>query len=244
MNYQSKKRWRRAGLFALFFVALLGIAATGTALYFCEKNRLAANEMREETEKYKRILYVAVEDMQAGEVVTQEKVVRMLRYSDENEELYMSEEDLDKVLAVDVRAGSCLTKSMLTEQKESQREVFISKVDIPDYLREGNRVDVRISYGNAEDYVVLAGKTLVNCDEKKGIVIRMSEEEILILSSALFDCDIYKDTELYLVKYPEFQRMEESEVTYIPNREILALLGRKEGYEERRIRIEERLIEK
>lgn len=244
MNYRNRKRWRKVGLYLLFFIALFGISATGIVTYFCRKNRLIAKETREELEEYKRLLYVAAEDMYAGEVITQDKVVRMPRYSDEAEDIYMSDSDFDKVLAVDVVAGSCLTKSMLIEQKGSQREVFISKVDISEYLEEGNRVDVRISYGNAEDYVVLAGKTLVHCDEKKGIVLRMSEEEILILSSALFDCDIYMDTELYLVKYPEFQRMEESEVTYIPNKEVLTLLGREEGYDEKRIRMEERLIEK
>ena len=223
--------------------ALTGSTAAVLAGYFCEEKKQIIESLRAELAKNERNLYVAVHGMQAGDIVLKEDVVKVDRFSGEDASVYMSEEDIGKILAVDIPAGSSLLKCMLTEAGESLREVFISQIDVPEHLREGNQVDVRISYGNAEDYVVLTEKKLVWCEEREGIVLKLNETEILMLSSAIHDCGTYKDTELYLVKYPEFQRMEESEVTYIPNREILTLLKRTEKQEER-IRIEERLTKK
>ncbi len=243
MNYQSRKRWKRIGICLLILIALTGNIGALAGVYYNKKSNRTVQELQEALSVYEKKIYVAVSDLHAGDILLDENVVLVTRHTDEKAEMYMSEEDIGKVLTTDVLAGSCMLKCMLTEEGESLREVVISKIDYPEYFTEGNQVDVRISYSNAEDYVVLSGKLLVYCDDREGIALRLSEAEILLLSSALHDCDTYEDTELYLVKYPEFQRMKESEVNYIPSIGILELLGRNDE-SEKRIRIEERLKEK
>lgn len=243
MNYRNRKHLKRAGFWLLVLVAVIGNAAAVYGVYYCYRMDLLVRKQRAELSVYEKEIYVAVADMSAGDIVLEENICLQTRYSDENQELYMTKEDVGKVLTTDICAGSCLTKSMLKNEAESLREVLITRVEVSEHLKAGNRVDVRISFGNAEDYVVLAEKQLVYCDEKEGIVLKLSEEEILLLSSALHDCSTYKDTELYLVKYPEFQRMKESEVNYIPNREVLSMLG-KNDEDEKRIQMENRLEKK
>ena len=66
---------------------------------------------------------------------------------------------------------------------------------------------------------------MIAYDDIDGMVLRLTEEEILLLSSAVADKDCYKGTNLYAVKYPEQEQMEEGSVNYIPNKEILGMLG-------------------
>ncbi len=215
-------------------MTVAGMAGTGIAIKSFKNADEERKELLKELESYEKYLFVAGENLEAGDTVTSEKVRRMLRYSDEESILYMTEEDFGKVLLAPVTEGSCIRKKDLTEEEENLREVLITEVDIPEYLKEGNRVDVRISFANAEDYVVLAEKVLVRCEKKTGIVLRLSEEEILLLSSARYDCDTYRDTELYLVKYPEEQRQEKSPVAYLPDEIVLKMLEREKEVTKRR----------
>ena len=125
----------------------------------------------------------------------------------------------------DVSDGDCLLLNMVVPVTESVREVFLSEVEIAEHLISGNRVDIRIRYANAEDYIVLSNKYMVAYDEIAGMVLRLTEEEILLLSSAIADEHYYDGTKLYAVKYPEQEQMEEGDINYIPNKEILTMLG-------------------
>ena len=233
MNYQSKKRWKRSGVFILVLWAVAASLLCGYYLHALQKYFEKAKSLQKERECYVKELFVAAETLNAGETVTEEVVKRELRYSDEDQGIYMTSEDFGKVLIMDLREGVCLQKSMLVSEGNSLREVLLPNVDTEGYITEGNRVDVRISYGNAEDYVVLSEKLIVSSDEKRGIVLRLTEEELLLLSSAQYDCEAYRDTELYLVKYPDGELMMQSAVNYIPTKEILVMLKRQENASER-----------
>lgn len=67
-------------------------------------------------------------------------------------------------------------------------------------INNGDLVDVRISFPNGEDYIVISHKEIINVDEK-GIVLRVNEEEILKMSSAQIDVNKYEGTKIYAVKY-------------------------------------------
>lgn len=67
-------------------------------------------------------------------------------------------------------------------------------------INNGDLVDVRISFPNGEDYIVISHKEIINVDER-GIVLRVNEEEILKMSSAQIDVNKYEGTKIYAVKY-------------------------------------------
>ena len=128
--------------------------------------------------------------------------------------------------------------------KEDLRQIFISEAELAEHLETGDRIDVRIRYANAEDYLILSDKALVKCEKESGMVLELSEEEILFLSSAISDSDMYEGTKLYAVEYPEYQKIQAGEVTYIPNKNILRMIGRETTKGESRIALEQRLEQK
>lgn len=127
------------------------------------------------------------------------------------------------------------------EMLKDVRAVFLSEVELSVYLQAGDMVDVRIRYGNAEDYIVLSGKTLMECEMGHGIVLLLTEEEILYISSAVADCENFKNTRLYAVEYPEEVKQGGSSTNYISSMEILAMLKKETTEGERRLALEQRL---
>ena len=240
MKYQSSRKWKKlaAVLSGVLFVAVAVIAVY--ACYMVKLRDCRIEELSFELKGYKKELYVAARDLHKGELLTPENVRLERRYSDTPKEFYISEEDFGKALIADMKEGECLLRSGVSEVTENFRQVEIDEIEMSGHLMTGNRVDIRIAFGNAEDYIVLSEKLLVSYDEKKGIVLEMSEEEILTLSSAILDCRMYEDTRLYMVKYPEYRPMLQSRTNYVARRESLQMLGKQEETEER-IRLEERL---
>ena len=83
-------------------------------------------------------------------------------------------------------------------------------------------------------------------DDTKGtfdVSLELTEEEILLLSSAVSDSDRYKNTKLYVVEYPEYKQVETSTANYIATMEILVQLGREKTEGESRKALERRLLQ-
>lgn len=127
------------------------------------------------------------------------------------------------------------------EELKNVREVFLSEVELSAYMQMGDMVDIRIRYFNAEDYIVLSGKTLVECEMGHGVVLLLTEEEILSVSSAIADCEKYENTRLYAVEYPEEIKQGGGSTNYISSLEILAMLKKETAEGERRLALEQRL---
>lgn len=128
-----------------------------------------------------------------------------------------------------------------SEELKNVREVFLSEVELSAYMQMGDMVDIRIRYFNAEDYIVLSGKTLVECEMGHGVVLLLTEEEILSVSSAIADCEKYENTRLYAVEYPEEIKQGGGSTNYISSLEILAMLKKETAEGERRLALEQRL---
>jgi len=243
MYYRNKKRCGRCVRWIVIVIAVLGVLGSVNGYLMTGQKEKQLDELRKQKELFEKELYVATRDLRVGQVLTLEDVVLQVRYTDTERSNYLDTEDIGKILLTDVREGECLTKRMITDTKTDVREVVVNRIDLPVGLTEGDLVDLRISYGNAEDYVVLAKKLLVYCEEKKGIILRLEEKEILFLSSALHDCESYKDTQLYLVKYPEYRNMQGSDVNYIPNVAVLSMLHQDTKIDKRK-QLEQRLTER
>ena len=143
----------------------------------------------------------------------------------------------------------CLTYELQLEnilrQEESKpqtvrREVWIQGIELGDAIQEGERLDIRISYANAEDYTVLADKEVRLLQGKAELVLLLKEEEILLLSSALADARCYPEVRLYAVRYPENPE-EQGTVNYLPNKEVANLLSLTQDQILERTRLELRL---
>ena len=238
-----RRKWKKTGLilWSLFTIVVSGIAYMEYGEIKEGLHRICLLEER--LKSFQREVYVAKEKMSKGTVLTEENVYRDIRYSDQLQELFTTEEELGCSLALDIPEGTCITASMLCPVEENRREVYFSEVDVPEFIKAGDRVDIRIRYGNAEDYIVLADKIIRNGYSDSGIVLELIEEELLFLSSAIADAEYFGGTKLYAVRYPEYTLLEEGRVTYIPKKEVLAILGTEKTEGESRTALEKRLMQ-
>lgn len=228
----------------MILVSLVSAGGLVLAYQKLEEYQMKLDIQERQLASYQRTVYMAVENLPKGTVITEETVCQEQRYMDVPQEVFISHEAFGMALNHDVTEGTCLTVSMLSNRGEKCREVFISEVELPEFFQTGDRVDVRIRYDNAEDYTVLTDKILVKYASSEGMVLELSEEEILLLSSAISDKKEYENTRLYVVKYPENKQQESGGVTYIAKREILKLLEREKTEGESRTALEERLLQK
>lgn len=243
MGYKSK-RWKKILFSGGVFCAL---SVLGFAVY--ENHRLQEYRkkviiLEQQLNDWRREVYVAAEKLTKGTVLTEEKVYSAVRYSDCCQEKFITQAQLGLTVAQDIAEGTCLKTEMFYSALDDVREVFVDVAELPEHIQTGDRVDVRIRYNNAEEYVVISDKAVVKCESGKGMILRLTEEEILLLSSAVSDSEIYSNTRLYAVEYPEFEQLEPGNVTYIANREILSQLGREKTEGENRSALELRLLQK
>lgn len=245
MNRGYKRNiWKivRYGMCSIIFVM-----AVVTAVYEYqrwEECREIIKGLEEQISSYERVVYVAAEKLPKGTIITENTVIKQIRYSDAPSEDFISEKEFGLAVSQDVPEGACLTVSMLCSAKGNVREFYLSAAEIPEHIQTGDRIDMRIRYNNAEEYVVLADKRVLDGGSGRGIVLSLTEEEILLVSSAIADCERYSNTKLYMVEYPEYEQMEKGDVTYLANEEVQMLLGREKTERESRIALEQRLLQK
>lgn len=193
---------------------------------------------------YRKSVLVAKEKLSKGTILTEENTYREIRFSDVAEEDFITEAELQNMVVQDIEEGTCLTKNMVSTNKKEVREIYVTEAELPEHISAGRRLDVRIRYGNAEDYVVLADKILLQRGIGDGMVLGLTEEEILLLASAIADCEQFEGTKLYAVGYPQYKQLETKFVNYPAKKEILVLLGRERTEGESRSALEVRLMQK
>lgn len=82
------------------------------------------------------------------------------------------------------------------------RDVEINTVLMPSDLVEGDTVDVRIMYPNGTDYIVLAQKNVDKIYDTT-FWMKLSEDEIQLLNSAVVDSYLNSGSKLYALRYTD-----------------------------------------
>ena len=216
-----------------FSSIFVGVICLYSVYFFTRKTTVWTYEeklhlMEEQLLETERIAYVAIREISAGEMFTEENVVRKSVYSDEERDYFAGEEIFSKQARIDISAGMRILTIMETdeEDEESRRECTFTEIGLSDTLKSGDMVDVRIQYPNGENYCVLEGKKLqrseINLFESRFL---LSEQEQLYLSSALYDQIFYAGTKLYAVRYVTIPLQTEADMKYIPALDVLQQLS-------------------
>lgn len=100
--------------------------------------------------------------------------------------------------------GTTVTNNMLGTSivENSTRLQEINAVVMPSDLVENEYIDVRLKVPSGIDYIVLAQKQVLKIMDTT-IWIELTEEELLLLNSAIVDTYLNNGTELYAVKYAD-----------------------------------------
>ena len=137
------------------------------------------------------------------------------------------------VAKVDIKANTVITGSLMARSDElytdDVREQEYNMVVLPIELMTGDYVDIRLMFPTGQDYIVISKKR-ITVPSVSGeyladtIQMKLAEEEILTMSSAIIEAAKMEGAKLYATKYTEAGLQEEASPTYVVNNEVANLI--------------------
>lgn len=134
---------------------------------------------------------------------------------------------------INLSRGVILTKDMIQTENKLTHDMRLhnfSYVELNGKIEKGDYVDVRISFNDGSDYIVLSKKKVKDVsvyspltETPNELWLEVSEEELLRMSSAAYDGATKENCRLYAVEYiSELQN--EAYITYPVNQIVAALI--------------------
>ena len=201
MNQIRKKTM--TGLIIGIILAVLGIAVTIFISYKTLKS-FEDGTNKKFISNYMRDVKVLNKDVIQGEIITADMVTSTKIHITTVPTNVLTSDPAGMVAKYNISANVPLTQNMVTTEIQSAdiREQELNTVVMPSDLAEQDYVDIRIMYTNGTDYIVLAQKQV------KKIVgqtmwLNLSEDERLLLNSAVVDSFLNQGTKLYATKYTD-----------------------------------------
>lgn len=228
MSRNAKKRF-----IYIFPLSLIIIAAIVVVIIYLRNDTLPTkyeeqiNALQQELFSYETDVFVPKTDIRAGETLTLDNVIKISVISDLPLDVYFSERDLGKIALINLTANVPIMKvmCMATELPYGLREFECNKLTMNSNLISNDYVDVKIVFPNSEDYTVLAKVPIKNVDQASGnCFFWLTEEQIILITSAILDAEQIPGTKLYTTKYIRPTVQEASTVDYPMNQYALDLL--------------------
>ncbi len=254
------RRMRRSTKKKLLYITggiLLQVLLFGGCMFFAEHRSInryesSVKQKEERIRQAERKVFITLREVRPGEVFTEENTEYVTLLSEQEANLLATEVE-GYFATTGLPAGrivyvtDCCERSPFGTEKEC---VFYDIGNVA-YFEDFATVDVRIRYGNGENYCVLRGKKLTKqTEEKEGCSFCLTEVEQLLMSGAIYDAETYRGTTLYLVGTSTVVQDGEDHRFLPPLQTLLQLEGdgisEKEKYEngkKLRLALEERLDE-
>ena len=152
-----------------------------------------------------------------------------LYYKADNRNNEITVKDNAIVAKVNMGVNTVLTGSLINRADQittnDLRKEEYNVISLPVDLEPGEYVDVRLMLPTGQNYVVVSKKKVtipvVNGQYLPDTIqMNLTEEEILILSSAIVENFKIKGSKLYATRYTEAGMQEAATMTYYPNNEV------------------------
>ena len=95
---------------------------------------------------------------------------------------------------------------------------------LPINVDVGDFVDIRITFPNGQDYIIVSKKEIKNI-QGNTITFELPEQDILMLNSAIVESYIMTASNIYIAKYVEPGLQEKAINTYTPTTEVIKLIA-------------------
>lgn len=152
-----------------------------------------------------------VRSMKRNDLIT-EADLAVFGYNKEEEKLYLTAAQAEGTrLMADTPEGTRLTEEAVYEGAPFTDDMRLHKyacIKLTERMKRGDYVDVRISFANGADFVLLSKKQIqdITLPQEEGggenaLWLHVSEEEILRLSSAMVDAFLNEGCSIYAVQY-------------------------------------------
>lgn len=178
--------------------------------------------------------YALNRDVKSGQEITADMLSTINTYSNLIPQNYIdstiltSVESGKKVVAkVDLYKNTILTASTVTTEENTVtkdvRTMEYNMLTLPINLTIGDYVDIRITFPDGQDFIVIAKKEIKNI-QGNTVTFDMSEADIVMLNSAIVESYIMKASNIYIAKYVEPGMQEKAANTYVPTAEVIRLI--------------------
>lgn len=226
---RSTKQYLIVSLISLFvLIVAFVIAYIAGTKQIKNKYESELSILNEEISANKQFVYVAKTEIPRGEQININNTSYEEVFSD-MQGVYITEEDMGKISVVDIQPGSHIMSNMITPEKldNTLREEEFNQLYLNSNLMDNDYVDIRITYPNGENYIVLAKKAIKNINlQESDCFLWLTEEEIVTIQAAIVDAYKHTGSKIYTTKYIEPTIQDASIVTYTPPQEIIDLINR------------------
>ena len=179
--------------------------------------------------------YALNTDVKSGQEITEAMLTKIDTYQNLVPQNYVSVEQIrgvaqgKKVIAkIDMYKNTLLTASTVTTEENGisndLRKIEYNMLTLPININTGDVIDVRITFSNGQDLIVLSKKEIKNI-EGNTVTFYLTEDEILLLNSAIVESYIMTASNIYVAKYTDPGMQEKATITYMPTSEVLSLIN-------------------
>jgi len=137
------------------------------------------------------------------------------------------------VARINLTKGTILTQNMVTNSEEVYGDAVrlqeYNMLILPSQLATDDYIDVRLRMPTGADYIVISKKkveipVVSGIDSDDSIWIKLTEEEILLMSNAIVESYITNGSLLYVTRYSEPGMQKAATPTYLPNNDVIRLM--------------------
>lgn len=216
----------------LLVVVVIFFLMTVAALVVTKKNYDELTEVNNENlaemlQNKQTVYVVSTEDglgIEHGEIILDGvNVTRQTIYTGLEAYNYITEDEIGSTAIIDMDEGMTVMKNMVTPLSiaTDTREYEIQVANLMVDQRENDLVDVRITFPDGSDFLVLPKKQIKNLSLEECVFYTyLNEEEILRLSSATIDAFTITGTKIYTTRYVEGNLQKEAVPTYLVNNTV------------------------
>lgn len=160
-------------------------------------------------------------------LVQKAKNGRLYKTKKTGEEEYFAEEIVPTVAKVALSKNTILTQGMVTPSDQIMtddlRYVEYNMLTLSTTVDEGSVIDIRLTLPNGLDLVVVSKKEIQSMTGNT-IGLNLTEDEILMMESAIVEAYIMKSSKLYATEYIEPGLQGALKNTYVPTDEVQKLI--------------------
>lgn len=233
---KNKKAYFLFGAITIFLPACLVCMAISLKLNAYRKENRALSKKLEARVSQKG--YVLLQGIKAGEKIEDDMLAEVVLTSKKGTSIqaFSRSAIVGNYAKSEFQKGMMLNPQCVYEPMEYSKDMRVKMFDFIELspsINSGDYVDIRITYPNGEDYIIANHKLVLSVaasekedgtKERIRISMKVSEEEILRLTSAYVDTQCYTGTKIYAISYlDEFQQP--GTVNYPVNMDVFQLLG-------------------
>ena len=209
------------GMLIMLFVVLIIVAV----LYFTVFSDIMGGTINKGQSTY---AYRLIGKVKSGDAISLDKVEKVRVYTNELPTDYIQTSvDVSSYKSkLDLEPGTILSSNLVYENEKmpnSTRLIEFNMLTLPSNLRVGDYIDVRFTMPSGQNFIVLSKKQVMNL-QNTTVSLCLSEDEILMMSSAIIESYIMKASNLQVVQYVAAGMQEASTPTYSVRNEVYQLI--------------------